>query len=220
MTWSWRIPFMHTLARPLVRQASRQRQSGERAFTLIELLTVIAIIAILASISFGVISGVKQRSMAAQAKTELAVLSQALEAYKKQYGDYPQTAQSSNSRTARSADLYAALNGRRGPTGASITDGKRFIDVGKFSVENVSHAPAVGDDYDTEGSYIVDPWGNAYKYLYKDSANWRVVSYVLYSSGPDGVPDEGPGEELSGIADTGHVDLTVEDCRDNIYANK
>jgi prepilin-type N-terminal cleavage/methylation domain-containing protein len=54
------------------------RPPGRRAFTLIELLTVIAIIAILASIAFGVMSGVKKRAAAQRARADLAVLAQAL----------------------------------------------------------------------------------------------------------------------------------------------
>ncbi|MET0261690.1 MAG: prepilin-type N-terminal cleavage/methylation domain-containing protein, partial [Rariglobus sp.] len=71
-------------------EARLNRQAGNRAFTLIELLTVIAIIAILAAITFGVVKGVNERAAIGQAKAELASLAQALEAYKLQYGDYPQ----------------------------------------------------------------------------------------------------------------------------------
>ena len=33
---------------------------------------------------------------------------------------------------------------------------------------------------------FLDPWGNAYVYLYKESKAWDNFSFVLYSKGPDG----------------------------------
>ena len=44
-------------------------RDARKAFTLIELLTVIAIIGILAGITFGVIGGVQENSRKAQART-------------------------------------------------------------------------------------------------------------------------------------------------------
>jgi prepilin-type N-terminal cleavage/methylation domain-containing protein len=61
------------------------------AFTLIELLIVISIIAILIGLTLGLVQGAKQRANIARSKTELAHLAQALEDYKRHYGDYPQT---------------------------------------------------------------------------------------------------------------------------------
>ena len=50
-----------------------------------------AILAVLATIAVGGILGAKQRAALARAKSELSVLAQALEDYKRHYGDYPQT---------------------------------------------------------------------------------------------------------------------------------
>src|SRR3954470_17794122 len=85
----------------------RARRSGLSAFTLIELLTVIALIAILVSISVGIVRGAKQRSATARAKAELALLAQALEDYKRRYGDYPEA--------GRSAANSQRVSGTSGP---------------------------------------------------------------------------------------------------------
>ena len=211
-----RIPPMHTLARPPVREARLKRQAGIRAFTLIELLTVIAIIAILAAITFGIIKGVNERAAIGQAKTELSSLSLALEAYKLQYGDYPWAASTT---TSSGATLYAALNGQAGPKGAAIT-GKKFIEMTKFTV--VTAAGATPTDFDAAGNYLVDPWGRQYNYYYKVSPGtaWTAPSYVLYSYGPT-IADTGSTEPATAKPNTaGVVDYTNASNLDNVYANR
>lgn len=165
-------PLMPNLARIPVREARLQlRQAADRAFTLIELLTVIAIIAILAAITFGVVRGVNERAAIGQAKAELASLAQALESYKLQYGDYP--------RTADAAVFLQSLIGKKGPKGDLMT-GKTFIEISKLTL-NTS-----GDPFTTATLLLVDPWGRQYNYYYKDTTSWTAPGYVLMSTGPDG----------------------------------
>jgi prepilin-type N-terminal cleavage/methylation domain-containing protein len=194
MDWLECIPPMHTLARFPAREARLNDQAGNRAFTLIELLTVIAIIAILAGITFGVIKGVNERAAISQAKAELSVLAQSLENYKRQYGDYPQIAIDNSTGTnggqTSGERLYKALNGQIGPKlGASdLTTRQRvFFEKTKFTLVS----PAATD---LASNYIIDPWGRAYRYAYK-SAGWLNPSYLLFSVGPDGemtsIPSDG-----------------------------
>lgn len=63
----------------------------QRGFTLIEVLTAIAVVAILTSISIGAVRGAKERANIARARSDLAALVTALEEFKRLYGDYPQT---------------------------------------------------------------------------------------------------------------------------------
>ena len=133
---------------PFVRRD--RRLSG---FTLIELLAVMAIIVLLVAFSVNGIQGAKQRAAIGRAKGELAHLSQALEAYKRHYGDYPQAgpsaanaqkvtlAASGASAAARSlatpaARLLNALIGVYGPTNFTTRlSGPTFVDVSKLTLE-------------------------------------------------------------------------------------
>ena len=66
---------------------------------------------------------------------------------------------------------------------------------------------------------FVDPWGNRYLYFYYQAggaARWQAPSYVLYSTGPDGLSTVLPG--ATGVF-TG-TNQTSGDNADNIYADK
>ncbi|HQI77470.1 MAG TPA: prepilin-type N-terminal cleavage/methylation domain-containing protein, partial [Candidatus Latescibacteria bacterium] len=60
-----------------------------RAFTLVEMLTVIIIIGILAGLMLVAFGGARTRARIAVQKAELAELSMAMEAYRQKYGEYP-----------------------------------------------------------------------------------------------------------------------------------
>ena len=61
-----------------------------RAFTLIELLAVIAIIAILAGLLLNTAGYIQKKGAMSRAETEIAALTVALENYKTDNGEYPQ----------------------------------------------------------------------------------------------------------------------------------
>jgi type II secretory pathway pseudopilin PulG len=205
------------------------------AFTLIELLVVISIIIALSAIGLTVAVGVNQRSAITKTRTELAVLAQALEEYKRQYGDYPQTGLSGlrdaanraraepalasvSSRSLTERQLFNALTGKLGPK-LDPLQGRQFIDLANFSL--YSSLPA---DLPTPGNatfrdnFLLDAWGSAYVYCYRTNGTgvggWAQPSYILFSVGPDGLNRIGdPGA-------SGAINLTDPINIDNIYANR
>lgn len=217
----WPHPLMPTLARPPVREACLNiRQAANRAFTLIELLTVISIIAILASIAFGVMKGVKERAAISQAKTELASLAQALEAYKLQYGDYPQTGSAANATEASASAtdgpgiLFNALTGKRGPLSSTnvVTNGRAYLETTRFSLQDTSAAGSPVAGATQVANAFMDPWGRRYLYYYKTDSSWVRKGYILVSAGPDGLTAAPTG--------AGDPQLAAADNLDNLYSNR
>jgi prepilin-type N-terminal cleavage/methylation domain-containing protein len=184
-------------ARPSRTFAPVRRNHGG-GFTLLELLTVIAVIALLCAFTMGAIRGAKERANIARARADLAALVAALEQFKRMYGDYPQTgefAQAPVTPTGISptmptgtgptlisaqAKLFNALTGVFGPRGFTNPDrlnGPNLLDVGKFSINGmltnqfllpVSNAPNPPSKAEQNVS-LLDPWGRRYLYYYKNA---------------------------------------------------
>ena len=146
----------------------RSRYSS--GFTLLELLTVIALVATLAGLVVGVGRRASESGYTARAKAELAGLSVALENYQRLCGDYPQTNDG--------AQLLQSLIGRRGPHNEVLTT-RRLIETDRFTTQGVLD-PSVNSS-----AVLIDPWGQPYRYAYKSQSPWNNFSYVLYSAGPD-----------------------------------
>jgi type II secretory pathway pseudopilin PulG len=66
-----------------------QKRNEKYKFTLIELLTVIAVITVLMGMSIGVFSYVSTRMAEARTRATIAKIESALETYKSKYGMYP-----------------------------------------------------------------------------------------------------------------------------------
>jgi prepilin-type N-terminal cleavage/methylation domain-containing protein len=62
---------------------------SKRAFTLVELLVVMAIIGILVTVTMGIYGSVKRKGVEFRLRTELAAIELALEMYKAKEGNYP-----------------------------------------------------------------------------------------------------------------------------------
>lgn len=167
--------------------------SLSRAFTLFELLAVLAIIALLSALAFGGGQSAIENGKRLRAQAELAALSTALESYKREFGDYPQT--------GTTAEFLQALIGKRGPTGAAVTARCR-LDLDRFRVSGNRDPLA---DVSVE---LLDPWERSYVYAYKTSGMWSNPSYVLFSAGKDG--------QFAAIPSTGIVDSAAAENLDNL----
>lgn len=232
---------IQSLCPPSVPSYRTLRKANFQGFTLIELLAVIAIIGILAGITFGIVKGVNERAAIGQTKAELAALSVALESYKRQYGDYPRTgnitlAKASDTPnlgkinlTYSQAQFYLALTGRKGPKMDTIT-GRNFVDLNKFTLEENTYQEDESnpDSPKLTANAFLDPWGRRYIYIYKeanDSGTWRNPTYILLSAGPDGYVKGSIGND-GALTKTFLEDNETSGANngkgnsDNIYANE
>jgi prepilin-type N-terminal cleavage/methylation domain-containing protein len=158
---------LHTPA--VCRGASARRAPS--GFSLVELLVVIAIMATLLIIGVGIVQGVRQQAANAHARGDLAALSQALEQYRRQYGDYPQTADSPEK-------FFQALTGKLGPTGAAL-QGRSLLAAVPVNLRDPDNPTASGNAF-------VDPWGHLYQYVFFTRQVGTAPpqrGYVLYSFG-------------------------------------
>lgn len=195
------------------------RRAPHAAFTLLELLAVITLIAVLTAVVIGVGRHAAQAGKIARAKAEMAALSASLEAYRRQYGDYPRIAADNSLDLVDGAEqLYLALSGYRAPAlGSPVFASQQRI---LFERSRFTMADLRAPD-DARENHFVDPWGQAYRYAYKPSNAWTNSSYVLMSGGPD-------GDLTLPLPEDGLIDADYEAGTrlgkpinvDNLYANR
>src|SRR5688572_10898362 len=94
------------------RAARGQRRRGAGGFTLIEMLVVIGIILVLAGLLIPAVNSAAGRASRATAVSDLQVIATGLEAYKKDFGEYP--------RVRKAVGITTALDRPNPATGAQI----------------------------------------------------------------------------------------------------
>jgi prepilin-type N-terminal cleavage/methylation domain-containing protein len=172
-------------------RTAQARSAAASAFSLLEVLTVVAIVGLLAAIAFTATGGVLERGRRSRCRSELAVLAQALEAYRSRFGDYPQTGPAASDPAASAAAedgpgiLFNALAGRRGPGVALVpVEGRGLLPLGAFSLLT-GDLPSAGNSAQVANAFL-DPWGRRYLYFYRSTTGWIPGGPLLLSAGPDG----------------------------------
>lgn len=140
------------------------KSTGQKAFTLIELLTVIAIIGILAAIIIPTVGSVKTSANKAKTKVQFNQWSGAIELFKQEYGYYPDI--SNGSKKVSSSRLAGALTGRNlagtkytNTTDANLCGNKRILSFYSIADSELNDAK----------DSLVDAFGNTDIVVFIDS---------------------------------------------------
>lgn len=138
-------------------------------FTLLELLTVIAIIIILAGILIPAIGIVRQKAKAARAQADIESLSVALKMYEADFGAFPE----------------------------AVNPNQFKKDLGeKLTVGTATYGPYMEfKSKDTSGYTFNDPWGKPYVYTVPGSHN--TASFDIYSFGPNKTDNQGGYDDIT-----------------------
>ena len=166
-----------------------QPHSRPPGFTLVELLTVIAIIAILMGLLFPAMGIVREQAKKAEAKTACTAIVAACKAYNTEYGKYPTVGKS----TATPADLWFGETGatadnsvlfttlRAKPTTPDYNPRRIVFFEGKdASNKDVPKGGfAAADSKGIVGAFY-DPWGKQYNVIL-DADYDNVIIIVPYS---------------------------------------
>jgi prepilin-type N-terminal cleavage/methylation domain-containing protein len=167
---------------------------GKKGFTLIEVIVILAVIAILAAVLTPMIIGYISDARVRAAGSDVKTMAVAVQSFNKDMGDWPIWA-AGTARTAASAD-YDALRSNTGETpgvgtGVTIPTGADIDDIDDHLVTNLQAYPTTGRSK-WVGPYLEtvkqDPWGSKYyidvKGLQPANVNTRMAAYVI-SAGPN-----------------------------------
>lgn len=158
---------------------SPRLSTGRTGFTLVELLTVVAIILVLAGLLIGVAGNASYKSSFARAQTEVKAMETALESYKADNGAYPRPATVGSSSDALNAQsdndpgggnatyaaagklLYQALSG---VPATGTTYGKKYMDFKPGQLNDVAGTGLTATTTPGPNTLVVDPFGIPYGY--------------------------------------------------------
>ncbi|MFH0839325.1 MAG: type II secretion system protein GspG [Candidatus Omnitrophota bacterium] len=137
------------------------------AFTLIELIVVMAIILILAGAVSGAAQFARKKGIVAKAKGAIASLETALSMYESDCGVFPPSGNAN------------MVTGLAGPSAQAGWNGPYM----QFRSSELS------------GGLFIDPWGNAY--VYTNPGTHNTVTFDIYSFGPNENNESGAGDDIN-----------------------
>ena len=140
------------------REAVGRRRDG--AFTLIEMLVVIAVILILAGLIFTATSGAVRRARIIKAQQGAQAVRMAIMGYYNEYGRYPRYCGDGSTALPKQSDVIAVLSGyglTNGTAGAAYDGGTTCLSGTSANVRKIAFLQVTQKDLDS-GGYYLDPW--------------------------------------------------------------
>ena len=163
-------------------------------FTMAELLTVITILVILATLTLSIAGFANKKSTLAKADAQMTLLDNAIEKYHAEIGVFPES--TGDGSPEESLLIYSmAFGDGLGEDGVLGTDDDGSID-GKPDPGATVQIPELDPNEDKSPWYepgefppvaLRDPWGNPWRYRSGDDPNAINPDFDLWSAGPDGL---------------------------------
>ena len=203
-----------------------------RRFTLIELLAVVALIAILSAIGFGAYSYAKGKAKESATEALLKQIEAGLESFNTRNGYYPRSGGNFSTisftfaadGTVSTIDFGDANTKLSVPTG-TMTKEKRMqkesmeaftktVDM-QILKNNLGSTTSHSDGSISSG-VLVDAWGNPI--YYRSPGSFKTGSFDLVSAGADGVFSSSKSTDPKGITDLGKFrETTGEHLCDDVF---
>ncbi len=175
---------------------SRRRSSSvadaRRGFTMVEMLVVIAIIAILASLILSGLNIARQRAKVTRARRDVAQLMTVWTAYYADYGRFPEISAASR--------LGETENG-------TVITGHDVVQImrGRENFNSQNRRRITYMDFHRDTTQFLDPWGNPYRIVWDHDYDGDItvpgnppetlrMSVAVWSAGPDG--EDGTGDDV------------------------
>jgi prepilin-type N-terminal cleavage/methylation domain-containing protein len=189
-----------------------RRIESSRGFTLIEILIVVSIIAVLASLILAGVNIARKRAAIAVAQSNIETLNTALEQYVTDTGKFPGDKVKEYDNAFPS--LFEALFGEKPPKGKGGPNSPymkfKESEVYIFDYDEDKYRQAYPEEiYDPRvEKYLADPWG--VPYIYHENKSRARKSYMhkntadIYSCGPDKKDQTIDGEKGPEVDDIGN----------------
>lgn len=132
------------------------------AFTLIELLVVITILAILAGLTFPILSAVKEYQRKVQAKSDIMAITTAAESFYSEYGQYPVDYSMSTTDVICGADNNKVIDVLRNVKDGVIGNPLNARGVPYLNPSVASNQAMPMGGLQTSTGVWFDPWGSPY----------------------------------------------------------
>jgi prepilin-type N-terminal cleavage/methylation domain-containing protein len=154
-----------------------------RGFTLVELLIVIAIIMVLASLGFAGVQTAMKRAKTVQSLNIATNVAQGIQNFYDEYGSLPSTSATASEIDTNSGEgvtLLRVLLGQEGSgTSAINTKSIRYLDI------KAAKGKKAGLDYGTSGSTVnglYDAWGEPFYVVFDDDYNDEIPNPIRFST--------------------------------------
>ncbi len=166
------------------------RKSG---FTLMEIMVVIIVIAVLASVAGPMIGSITDQGRTSATKSKLSSLKSAMLAYQSDVGRLPYYGKPSESRKASAYNAEKVLSYDCADENVLTSENYGTDSSNNFGITNYSRKWK-GPYMDSEPSdFMYDSWGNQIYYVAEVDGN----NVYLWSYGPDQSPDGGDDDSIT-----------------------